>query len=100
MTALDTVPETWARVTDSEARRLEAELKREVCSLHPLFNFSAVCVARRGGRDDFLFFLPAHSKPFAVIHLTWSEEKTADFPWTTLFESAEDFAANWRRIFE
>jgi hypothetical protein len=100
MHALDTLPETWAKVADAEARRLEAELKREVCSLHPLFGLTVVCIARREGRDDFLFSLPTHSKPLAVIHLTWSKEKTTDFPWTTLFESAEDFTANWKRIFE
>ncbi len=100
MHAIDTLPETWLKVAADEASRLGAELKREVCSLHPLFGIGAVCIARREGRDDFLFSLPSHSKPIAVVHLTWSKEKAADFPWTTFFDSAEDFTANWKRIFE
>jgi hypothetical protein len=100
MHASDTLPDTWVRVDASEASRFEAELAREVCSLHPLFGITARCIARRERRDDFLFSFAAYSKPFAVVHLTWAKETTVDFPWTTFFESAEDFFMNWRREFE
>jgi hypothetical protein len=97
---MDTLPETWVKVAAAEAARFEAELRREVCSLHPLFGVAGRCIARREGRDDFLFSFPSHSKQIAVVHLTWANEKTADFPWTTFFESAEEFLLNWKRIFE
>ena len=100
MLTIDTLPESWTKITDAEARQFEAELKTEVCSLHPLFGVPGQCLARRERRDDFLFSFPSHSRPMAVVHLTWSKEKTADFPWTTFFDSAEDFTTNWRRIFE
>ena len=100
MLTFDTLPETWTKLPEGEARRFEAELKKEVSSLHPLFGVAGQCLARREGRDDFLFSFPEHSHPIAVVHLTWSKEKTADFPWTTFFASADDFTSNWRRIFE
>jgi hypothetical protein len=100
MNLVDALPKTWTKVGCFQAVRLHAELKRELSSLHPLFGVKAICIARREGRDDFLFSLQSHSKRVAVVHFTWSKEKTADFPWTTFFNSAEDFIANWHRIFE
>lgn len=100
MIAAETLPEGWFKVESADARKFEAELKREACSLHPLFGLKSQCIARRDDRDDFLFFCPEHSHTIAVVHLTWSKEKTADFPWTTFFEDGDDFIANWGRIFE
>ena len=97
---MQTLPDGWLEVSDKEAAGFEAELKKEVCALHPLHEQQARCIGRRKDRDDFLFLFPGSARPVAVVHLTWSIEKTADFPWTTFFESEEDFSQNWRRIFE
>jgi hypothetical protein len=97
---MKTLPDGWFEVADKEATSFEAELKKEVCALHPLYGHQVRCLARRRDRDDFLFASPTSSRPIAAVHLTWSAEKTAVFPWTIFFESEEDFSQNWQRIFE
>lgn len=97
---MQTLPDGWFEVSEKEGTGFEAELKKEVCALHPLHGQQARCIGRRKDRDDYLFLFPASSRPVAVVHLTWSVEKTADFPWTTFFESEDDFSQNWQRIFE
>ncbi len=96
----EVLPETWITVTDEERLRLETELKREVSHEHPLFGLSGRCLARRADRDDFLFSFSDAKHPFAVVHLTWRVEKGMDWPWTVFFLDANDFDANWRRIFD
>jgi hypothetical protein len=100
MLTQEEMPEGWIAISGEDARRFEDELKKEASSTHALFGLMAQCLARRADRDDFLFFLPEHSHPLAVVHLTWSKETKPDFPWTTFFESAADFSVSWRRIFE
>lgn len=100
MDPIDTLPETWSKIAAIEIVRIEAEMERELCPLHPLYDLVGHCVGRRDGEDDFLFYFPTHPKPVVVVHLTWSREETSDFPSATFFTSAEDFSQNWRRIFD
>jgi len=97
---MNALPDGWFEVSVTEARGFEAELKKEMSPAHPLSGLEAQCVARRKDRDDFLFRFPGAQRPLAVVHLTWHVEKSADFPWTTFFDSDDDFEVNWRRIFD
>ena len=84
--------EPWERC----AGGLEIELKKEVSLSHVLYGVEAVSIARRTDCDDVLFFLPAHRKPLAVVHLTWSGKKDwhADYPSTIFYSSLEDWVEN------
>ena len=79
---------------------LETELRNEVSPDHFLYGVEAVSLARRIDNDDVLFFLPAHEKPLAVVHLTWSGKQDAhsDFPRTILFSSLEDWIENCLKL--
>src|SRR4051794_21850508 len=76
---MKTLPDSWFAVSENEAAGFEAELKKEVCPLHPLHGLRASCLARRKDRDDFLFSFPCSTPSLAVVHLTWSVEKTSDY---------------------
>lgn len=94
------LPDEWEWILPDDAERFEAELREEMVELHPVFNISTVCLARRSMRDDFLFMLGPYSGDhgLAVVHLTWTGESTPEFPWTTLFYDFQDFLRDWRRI--
>jgi len=79
---------------------LETELRNEVSPDHVLYGVEAVSVARRTDNDDVLFFLPAHEKPLAVVHLTWSGKRDwqPDFPATIFFSSFEDWVENCLKL--
>ncbi len=64
------LPPDWLKVSAKEALGFEQELAREVCSEHILANVSAKCIARRDGRDDFLFQVKLDDSEYAVAHLT------------------------------
>lgn len=71
----------------------ESELANEVGPGHPLYQRQALAVGHRNDSDDVLFFLPDHSPPLAVVHLTWAgeQETRSDFPWTTFYFSLDDW---------
>ncbi len=94
------LPTEWQEVTSDEAHAFEIELARELCSNHILAGVSVKCIARRQGRDDFLFRVHLDESEYAVAHLTWSKENSPDWPWTTLFNDRNDFEDNWRRILD
>jgi hypothetical protein len=94
------LPDGWFPVSESEAGLFATELKKEMSPAHPLNDVAAVCLARRKDRDDYLFQVPLIDKTHVVVHLTWSKENSADFPWTTFFRNEDDFIQNWRRIFD
>jgi len=94
------LPDRWSPISSEHQQSLNAELARELCSKHPLFGIQAEVIAELDGYDDLLFRLSGGSTPFAIVHLTWNAETSADFPWTTFFESFEDFLQNWRRIWD
>lgn len=71
---------------------LEAELKREVGSEHPLYEQEAVCVGRRADNDDVLFYLPNAVVPLAVVSLNREANiNSAELPATNFYYSIEDF---------
>lgn len=94
------LPPEWIEISAEEALGLENELAREVCSEHILANVPAKCIARRDGRDDFLFRVTSDNAAYAVVHLTWSKESSPDWPWAKLFSDIDDFKSNWRRILD
>jgi hypothetical protein len=81
----------WLEPWEPATPGLEAELKREVSPGHPLFGREAICVGRRGDRDDALFFLPGSPDPLAVVHLTWRPEKNPAWPHTVFYSSLDDW---------
>ncbi len=95
------LPERWLLLTDEESIRFSAELKREVCNMHPLFAKECIAIARIEKQDDFLFKVVDDLKhTFYIVHLTWQQEYTADFPWATAFRSFDDFVLNWQCIYD
>lgn len=76
----------WSHVLDGAG--LEAELAREVCEAHRLFQHLASlrAVARRCDRDDYLF---ASKDLVAVVHLTWRKESSPFWPSTTIYGSLD-----------
>lgn len=76
-------------MTGEVALRLESELRREVSDRHSLSNRQAVAIARRSDTDDVLFLLDEDQ--VAEVHLTWSKENSAEFPWTTLCGRIQDW---------
>lgn len=93
-------PERWSALSSEERKKFSAELKREVCDEHVLAGRSMEAVARLNGRDDFLFRDNRSTDECFVVHLTWREEASPDFPWTTRFSSFVDFSQNWKRIWD
>jgi hypothetical protein len=83
----------WLAPWEPASSGLEAELEKEISPVHPLFGRKAIAVGRRGDCDDVLFFLPDHTFPLAVVHLTWSgrREKSAAWPHTTFYASLDDW---------
>jgi hypothetical protein len=73
----------WEEVEDGD--RLVDELTREMSPKHILNGVPAAALARKRHRDDFLFSLQDGTGRVASVHLTWSEESTPDFPWTSIY---------------
>jgi hypothetical protein len=74
------------------ATNFVAELRREMCSDHPLFHRRFVAIACSAiDPDDVLFFTNDPEEPFAFVHLTWHIERTASFPWCQTFATVDSF---------
>jgi hypothetical protein len=84
----------WEAVGDGSA--LEAELRREVSSGHPLYGLPAVAVGRRTDCDDVLFRVDHASGRLAVVHLTWrtAPEPEPTWPCTRLFSDWQNWIGN------
>jgi|GEM_PF-949502 hypothetical protein len=94
------LPDRWAALSPEESMKFTNELHREVCGAHILHATPMKAVARLNGRDDFLFCGADVIAPCYVVHLTWREERSPDFPWVTEFSSLSDFNHNWKRIWD
>ena len=94
------LPPEWRAPGAFAAEALRGELRREAGPGHPLHRVGVRCIAKHVGSDDVLFELIDHEVAFAVVHLTWSDESSADFPATTFFESREAFLSSWREGIE
>jgi len=89
------LPTGWSPVEDVEQQAMfERELYGEVQAGHPLYGIMVKTLARRDGRDDFLFAVESEPPRWAVVHLTWvyvryGRPDTPPWPATQLFESVE-----------
>jgi hypothetical protein len=82
----------WEPITNEKERsEIEAEMRREMPQNHLLSQLPLRAIGKRQHRDDRLFILP--DKRVAQVHLTWIEEKNPAFPYTEIFEDAEQWAA-------
>jgi len=83
--------EPWI-AAGSDAAALEAELKREVGSDHPLRSRRVQAVARRQDCDDVLFITLDAPRFVAVVHLTWGGRvEPRQFPRATIFPTFEEW---------
>ena len=76
------------------------ELSSEACPEHELYGLVGKAIARKDGRDDFLFYFNSTTSPLYVIHLTWRKESSPHWSSITPFESKEDFIETWERIYD
>lgn len=82
--------EPWVP-SDRHSEALEKELLREISPGHKLQGVSLRAVGRRTDSDDVLFELKNFDYQCAVVHLTWRKETSADWPFTVLFETFEQW---------
>lgn len=94
------LPDRWDVLTEAETLKFTAELNREMCETHMLYGSAVKAIARFEKRDDFLFCDSDVESACYVVHLSWTEETKPDFPWTTKFDSIDDFVSNWQRIWD
>ncbi|ULH15527.1 hypothetical protein MF271_16695 [Deinococcus sp. KNUC1210] len=93
------LPDGWTTIDDPKQQAIfEAELSGEVVMGHPLHGVQVRTLARRDGRDDFLFELLDSPGQLAVVHLTWVHTRYghADrppWPWTRIHPSIDE----WKR---
>lgn len=85
-------------VTSEQAQTFEVELRKEIPDGHILKGEDFECIARREDRDDFLFYVTSMGK-FAVVHLTWNQEKSSEWPMTRLYSSFEELKQKWSEDF-
>jgi hypothetical protein len=77
------------------ASSIVEELRREVCSDHPLAGHRCVPVAyNREDENEFVFLTSNPELLVAVVHLTWKQEASPKWPWTYGFRSLEEFKAS------
>jgi hypothetical protein len=98
--AEEDLPHDWYLLSKEQAIRMKKELAMETCAEHLLYGKEVVVIARKDGRDDFLFSVSGAASPLYVVHLTWSKETKPEWPWVTPFRNKEDFLENWRRIYD
>jgi hypothetical protein len=87
----------WEAITnDVERQFLETELTTTLHVEHILYKRPITAVARRTDTDDVLFLVrgsvvksSAARVELAEVHLSYSAERTPDFPHCILFESLE-----------
>ncbi|KUM53569.1 hypothetical protein [Rheinheimera sp. EpRS3] len=94
------LPEGWCLLDSNQSMKMSLELGRETCETHKLHGLNSKALARKDGRDDFLFKIEGAPRPLYVVHLTWSKETSPDWPWITEFGSKTDFIENWRKIYD
>jgi hypothetical protein len=93
MTEVIQLPLDWSLFKDNDGKSFESELSREINSKHPLYGHKTKVIARRGSKDDFLFYLP-HTKQYAFVHMTWEMETDGKKPITKIYDTIEAFIAD------
>lgn len=89
MAQADQLPRPWRHLTLDQRSRFEEQLRREVMAGHPLFGVAATALAQGDG-DAVLFMLPSHTRPLAVVHLTWEGGQRDPLPRTAFADSIDD----------
>jgi hypothetical protein len=90
------LPEKWTLLSKNEAHAMEVELAREVCQDHSLYDKELYAVARSASRDDFLFSAKAKDSNLYMVHLTWDQEESADWPTVDVFAHKATFLSYLR----
>jgi ABC-type Mn2+/Zn2+ transport system ATPase subunit len=82
--------EPWEAADDVES--LEAQVRSEIGTGHPLARIPTQVLARRIDRDDIAVACLDGSDRFAVVHLTWSDaqESSPSHPLTTMYQGDEE----------
>lgn len=92
-----TLPDRWTAIDDPDRQAIfETELYGEVAPSHPLEGFQVRTLARRDGRDDFLFELLEYPGHLAVVHLTWvytryGHADRPPWPATRIYSSVDEW---------
>jgi len=79
----------WLPVSPEFASSAEAELHRDVCRGHVLYDRPVKAIGHRQDRDDVLFYIGETPPRFAVVHLTYQRETVPQWPSTAVFDSLE-----------
>jgi hypothetical protein len=89
---------TWEAITnDVERQFLESELMTTLHAEHILYKRPVTAVARRTDSDDVLFLVRGRvdrvgmATELAEVHLSYSTERTADFPASVLFATLDEW---------
>lgn len=88
----------WKPISAELSRSLTEEFRREAPAGHALFDRNVVAIGRREGCDDVLFYLGESKPRFAVVQLTYHQETLPEWPFTTLYETVEDWMETCIRI--
>ena len=88
----------WEAITnDVERQFLESELMTTLHTEHILYKRPVTAIARRTDSDHVLFLVRGRVDrigmvtEIAEVHLSYSTERTADFPASVLFTSLEEW---------
>jgi hypothetical protein len=81
----------WVSVRNPKG--FEEQLARELPPGHVLLGIPVRALAQMEGSDDFLYELLDGTKRVAVVHLTFSENISPEWPWTQLFSSCAEWTA-------
>ncbi|WP_235822096.1 hypothetical protein [Gottfriedia luciferensis] len=73
----------WWFIPKKMSEFLNEELTKELSPKHILYGKEAIAVARREDNDDAVYWINELNK-YALVHLTYSKENSADFPKTQL----------------
>lgn len=99
--AIDWLEPWWCFILEKEAfgLGLEKQLRVELGTEHELFDIGqkARAIAKREDCDDVLFWLPEVTKPFALVHLIWSN-KPSDSPTWPKFIQLNDLQELHQRV--
>ena len=93
-------PEGWVIVNKREAQQLENELRNELHSSHILYGRAVTAMAQymptKG--KDVLFKVESASYFYYRVHLTWSKERTAEYPSVDGYNSISEFVRGWAGV--
>jgi hypothetical protein len=71
---------------------IDDQLAREIPPGHVLIGVPVQALAQMDGSDDFLYQLLDGTGRMAVVHLTYTENVSAQWPWTEFFASYTEWA--------